>query len=68
MVENFLRLTDKASFEKFKANYKPTGKVIPFKKVCNLKGSVVVASDKKTNNFLTRSQKYFEQVQPLVKR
>jgi hypothetical protein len=67
-VEQFLTLTDKASFEKFKANYKATGKLIPLKDIKTTKGTVVTAADQKINTFLVGAQRHFEHVQPMVKR
>ena len=60
-------IQDKANFEKFKANYKPTGKMIPFKSVKNTTGNLVSAADQKTNNFLSGAKRHIEQVQPMVK-
>ena len=68
IVEQFIMIQDKPSFEKFKANCKPTGKMIPFKSVQNSKGNLVSAADLKINNFLVGAQKHIEQVQPMVKR
>ena len=68
LVEQFLSLTDKASFEKFKANYKATGKLIPLKDIKTTKGTVVTAADQKINTFLVGAQRHIEHVQPMVKR
>ena len=58
VLEQFIAIQDKLSFEKFKANYKPTGKMIPFKSVRNTKGSLVSAADQKTNSFLVGAKKH----------
>ena len=67
LVEQFLAYNDKASFEKLKANYKPTGKIVPLKTIQNIQGTLVTAADPKTGSFISGAQKHFEVVQPLVK-
>ena len=57
-MEQFLTLTDKASFEKMKANYKTTGKLIPLREIKTTKGTVVSAADQKINTFLVGAQRH----------
>lgn len=67
VVENFLKLDDKVAFEKLKAGYVKTQKIVPFKTVKNSKGNVSLKFDTKTNNFLFRAQRHFSQMQPSIK-
>lgn len=67
-VQNFLKLDDKVAFEKFKATYVKTQKIVPFKNVKTTTGQLTLGFDPKTNNFLHRTQKHITQVQPAVKK
>lgn len=55
VLENFLKVEDKVGFEKFKANYPKSKKMIPFKNIKNSKGNITLSFDPKANIFLQRS-------------
>ena len=40
VLEQFISISDKPGFEKYKALYKPTGKLIPLRNVKNTKGEL----------------------------
>jgi hypothetical protein len=61
-------LDDKVAFEKFKAGYVKTSKIVPFKNVRTTDGHITLGFDPKTNNFLCRTQKHLTQVQPSIKK
>ncbi len=67
MIENFLKLDDKVAFEKFKAANAKGKKMIPFKSVKNIKGTIDCGFDPKMNGFLQRSQRLLNQTQPQIK-
>jgi len=54
-----LKLDDKASFEKFKSNFKANGKLLPLKTIKNLKGSLNLSLNPKTNAFNNAAEKHF---------
>ena len=68
VLQNFLKLDDKAAFQKFKANYKPNGKLIPLKTIKNLKGNLNLTLNPKINNFNAAAERHFGQVQPVIKK
>ena len=59
VLQNFLKLDDKAAFQKFKANYKPNGKFIPLKTIKNLKGNLNLTLNPKINNFNAAAERHF---------
>jgi hypothetical protein len=58
---------DKVGFEKFKANYTKSKKMIPFKNIKNSKGNVELSFDPKMSMFIQRSEKHLINTQPHIK-
>ena len=68
MLENFLKFDDRVTFEKFKSNFRKSNTLIPLRKVKNIKGKLTLGIDPKINDFLVKTQKYFTEAQPEVKK
>jgi hypothetical protein len=64
---DFLKLSDIVQFEKFKSdNFKAAN--VDFSKVKNIKGTLNIFINPKTNTFLINAQKHILNIQPQTKK
>ena len=63
-VEQFLKIADKADWEKYKAAFKDLTVPANLKNLKNIKGKLNLQIEHRTNTFLARSQRNITETQP----
>ncbi len=67
-VEQFLKIADKAGWEKYKAAFKDLTVPANLKNLKNIKGKLNLQIEHRTNTFLARSQRNITETQPELKK
>jgi hypothetical protein len=68
IFKDFITITDRSAFEKFKAKHKNLNCEVDMNKIDNMEGEVKLTISKEINNFLINSSNYFANTQPEIKK